>query len=71
MKIHLYEKKENCCGCGACYSICALGCIEMVEDEEGFLYPQIDEEKCSGCGSCIKVCPFRVFRNNRKWEDTK
>ena len=26
----------------------------MVEDEEGFEYPQIDESKCVRCYQCIK-----------------
>lgn len=29
----------------------------MVEDEEGFLYPKVDETKCVNCGLCEKVCP--------------
>ena len=29
----------------------------MVENEEGFLYPQINIEKCVECGLCEKVCP--------------
>ena len=28
----------------------------MVEDTEGFLYPQVDEEACVNCGLCEKVC---------------
>ena len=28
----------------------------MVEDSEGFLYPQVDEEACVNCGLCEKVC---------------
>lgn len=27
----------------------------MVEDEEGFEYPQIDESKCVRCYQCIAV----------------
>jgi len=30
----------------------------MVEDEEGYLYPEIDKEKCIECGLCKKVCPM-------------
>lgn len=55
----LFEKKEDCCGCTACYSICPNKAISMVADEEGFLYPQIDEEKCVGCLKCVKVCDFK------------
>lgn len=29
----------------------------MHEDEEGFLYPQVDETLCIDCGLCEKVCP--------------
>lgn len=54
----LYDKKEECSGCTACYSICSQGAISMVEDNEGFLYPVIDEEKCVSCYMCLKVCPF-------------
>lgn len=50
-------EKKNCCGCTACSSICPKKAIEMVEDEEGFLYPQVDKEKCVNCGLCDKVCP--------------
>ena len=37
----LYSRKEECCGCTACYAICPKEAISMVEDEEGFEYPQI------------------------------
>jgi len=29
----------------------------MDADEEGFLYPCINESKCVNCGLCEKVCP--------------
>ena len=39
----LFKKREDCCGCTACYAICPKDAITMIEDEEGFEYPQIDE----------------------------
>lgn len=55
----LFENKENCCGCTACYAVCPFNAIEMIPDEEGFLYPTIDEEKCVGCHKCLSVCAFK------------
>ena len=58
--------KEDCCGCTACKSICPKAAIQMVEDEEGFKYPEVDTEKCINCGVCKRVCPIL----NRKKEKT-
>jgi len=49
--------KHNCCGCSACQQACPKQCISMHEDEEGFLYPRVDETLCIDCGLCEKVCP--------------
>ena len=49
--------KYNCCGCNACVQKCPKQCIYMQEDEEGFLYPDVDLDKCIDCLLCEKVCP--------------
>lgn len=46
-----------CSGCSACACACPKQCIRMVENDEGFLYPSIDEKKCVHCGLCERVCP--------------
>lgn len=51
------EDKKKCCGCSACVQRCPKQCISLQEDEEGFLYPQVDKEICVNCGLCEKVCP--------------
>lgn len=51
-------KKEHCSGCSACVSACPINCIQMQQDEEGFLYPIIDENKCIQCDACKKTCPI-------------
>lgn len=56
--MYVHDKKEDCCGCTACMNICPVRAITMVSDEEGFLYPVIDEEKCIHCNMCRKTCDF-------------
>ncbi len=51
--------KEMCCGCGACAEICPEGAIRMVQDREGFAYPEVDKFACTGCGRCRAVCPLK------------
>lgn len=52
------NSKQNCTGCSACANICPRGCIRMTADEEGFLYPVVNEEMCMDCGLCENVCPM-------------
>ena len=57
----LYKAKNTCCGCELCAQSCPKSIIKMVEDEEGFLYPQIeDDTKCINCGKCLSVCPEKT-----------
>lgn len=49
--------KKDCVGCNACMQICPKSCIQMQEDLEGFLYPEVNKELCIDCGLCQKVCP--------------
>lgn len=63
------KDKKTCCGCTACMHICPVKCIEMREDEEGFLYPLVDKRKCISCHKCENVCPVENLRNDNT--DTK
>ena len=49
--------KNKCTGCFACYNVCPKSAIDMIEDENGFIYPQINQNKCIECGLCKKICP--------------
>lgn len=51
------HNKYLCCGCEACVQSCPKQCISFKEDEEGFLYPQVDKSICIDCGLCEEVCP--------------
>jgi coenzyme F420-reducing hydrogenase beta subunit len=58
--------KMSCCGCSACLQKCPKKCIEMHEDAEGFLYPEINDDFCIDCGICYNVCPVRNQKPNCK-----
>ena len=59
----LFNKKSECMGCTACYSVCPTKAISMVSDNEGFLYPTIDKALCINCKSCIKVCVLKEIKD--------
>ena len=50
--------KHDCCGCSACVQRCPKRCISLKEDEEGFLYPDVNIDECIDCHLCEKVCPW-------------
>lgn len=57
-------EKELCTGCRACELVCPVNCISISADEEGFLYPEIDEKKCIQCGKCRNICVGYEFRQD-------
>ncbi len=59
-------EKSYCVGCGACAASCPKNCIEMKEDEFGFLYPKVNEELCANCGKCKAVCPVNASVDKSK-----
>jgi len=62
------KDKELCSGCTACKNICPKNAIEMIRDEEGFLYPKVNKEKCINCGICKKVCPILNKQSTKKFK---
>ena len=71
MSIVLYKNKNECSGCWACKNICPKSAIDMVSDNEGFKFPQIDKDKCVECGLCLKVCPLKVSKRLVEKENSK
>lgn len=65
----VYSEKESCSGCTACMNVCPKNAIEMIADDEGFLYPQIEDDLCINCDLCRKVCPFKPENINAKSEE--
>lgn len=56
--LSIFSDKKDCCGCTACATACPHKAIEMREDEQGFMYPHIDESLCVNCGVCRRICPM-------------
>ena len=53
----LLASKEKCTGCGLCSTVCPTKSIKIVQDREGFYYPEI-ENSCINCGKCSRACPI-------------
>lgn len=54
----VFDKKENCSGCGVCKAVCSENAVTMQRDDCGFYYPKIDAERCILCGRCQSHCHF-------------
>lgn len=52
-------KEKSCCACSACMNVCAHQAIQMITNEDGFTYPQIEKDKCVNCGLCIQACNYQ------------
>ncbi|MEE1172376.1 MAG: Coenzyme F420 hydrogenase/dehydrogenase, beta subunit C-terminal domain [Ruminococcus sp.] len=48
---------EKCTGCSACFNTCTHKAIILAENQQGFLYPIVDETKCVKCNLCTQICP--------------
>lgn len=62
-------KKNECCGCEACVSICPCNCLKMIPDKEGFMFPYMDVNKCISCNKCVRVCPVINTEKNKLLND--
>ena len=55
----VFAEKRYCTGCSACYNICPENCIQMLPDNEGFVFPEVaDKRQCVNCNLCSNVCPL-------------
>ncbi|MDR0764481.1 MAG: Coenzyme F420 hydrogenase/dehydrogenase, beta subunit C-terminal domain [Synergistaceae bacterium] len=71
----------KCTGCRCCAQTCPCRAISVIDDEEGFPAPKIDEGLCTNCGLCKERCPennnpavnapVKVFGARYKLDDKK
>jgi len=66
--LEILHLEEQCTGCAACYNICQNNAIQMLENEEGFYFPVVDNNKCINCKQCENVCPVlnKSNKTNKK-----
>lgn len=57
--------KIKCSGCSACANACPKKAIKLIENNEGFKHPEIDQDKCINCGLCKKNCPVLNTSENK------
>lgn len=57
-------KENECTACAVCQQICPHNAIEMVANDKGFLYPQINTQQCIQCLLCEHKCP--ILKPERK-----
>lgn len=61
MLLEAYQKKQidmdQCTGCELCAQLCPARAIAMRENDEGFLYPEVNDYMCVHCGQCAARCP--------------
>lgn len=58
---------NDCTGCMACFAVCSVSAISVIKDNNGFVYPQIEEKSCVNCGRCTTVCPI-INLNKLNWQ---
>ena len=50
-------KKDDCIGCGMCYTVCPHGVFEIKEKKAEI----VDRDGCMECGACALNCPAEAI----------
>lgn len=49
-------KFNRCANCGACYNVCPVNAISVIE-QNNFYSVEVNDKMCISCGKCLEVCP--------------
>ncbi len=61
------DRKRACTGCFACSEVCKFNAINIIQDEDGFFGPFINDRLCTNCGMCKKVCYSHIDIPNENY----
>lgn len=62
MNNRVEQHAVSCVGCMGCANVCPTRAIQMQYDDNGFLYPIVDDTKCLNCSKCKSVCQMYQSR---------
>jgi coenzyme F420-reducing hydrogenase beta subunit len=48
---------KQCYDCALCGDICHTSAISFFPDDEGFMYPKVNDDLCTMCTECYRKCP--------------
>lgn len=51
-----YVIGAECCGCGACLTVCPQNCIDLIGNKA-----TIRQQNCLHCGSCFEICSVKAI----------
>ncbi len=57
---------NKCIGCGMCSISCPQNCIDMQEDDKGFIHPVVNQYRCVSCGLCEQSCSLLYESEKRE-----
>lgn len=69
--LKVFSLGERCTGCAACFASCPHRAITMRENQEGFLFPHLNESLCVNCGKCDQSCPILKEVVDRQMPDSR
>ena len=53
---------DLCSRCQTCVTVCPYGAIDLVEEGDGKMHPQVNATRCHGCTTCVGTCPTQAIQ---------
>ncbi len=53
---------DICSRCRTCVTVCPYEAIDLVEESDGKMHPQVNAMRCHGCTTCVGSCPTQAIQ---------